>query len=62
MSDPTLTPWRKSERSGGGNCVETVLIWVKSARSQGNGACVEVAVAITDHTQVPRSDPRDPRG
>ncbi|WP_189054637.1 DUF397 domain-containing protein [Longimycelium tulufanense] len=41
--------WRRSTRSGGGNCVEVAWLWRKSSRSGdangGGGACVEVSPA-----------------
>ncbi|GIG90967.1 DUF397 domain-containing protein [Plantactinospora endophytica] len=43
MTELTAATWRKSSRSGEGNCVEVASAsWRKSSRS-GQGDCVEVA-------------------
>jgi uncharacterized low-complexity protein len=43
MTEPTRATWRKSSRSGEGNCVEVAsTAWRKSSRSN-EGNCVEVA-------------------
>ncbi|MGI5146996.1 DUF397 domain-containing protein [Plantactinospora sp. CA-294935] len=43
MTELTGVTWRKSSRSGQGNCVEVASAsWRKSSRS-GQGDCVEVA-------------------
>lgn len=64
MIDLTHAPWRKSSRSGNGNCVEvadlTGAAWRKSTRSNGGGDCVEVADNLTGVVAV--RDSKDPTG
>ncbi|MEO3923853.1 DUF397 domain-containing protein [Micromonosporaceae bacterium B7E4] len=60
MTELTGATWRKSSRSGEGNCVEVASAYRRKSSRSGQGNCVEVAGDLDGLVGV--RDSKEPHG